>query len=235
MQAEAHGACRQALIRHQGEFAMSQSRKRHWEEVYRTNAAHEVGWYQAHPTTSLNLIASTGVQKTGKLIDVGGGDSTLVDHLLDRGFEHLTVLDISSAALERAKARLDDRASLVTWIESDVTDFRSSETYDVWHDRAVFHFFTEAKDRTRYIEKMDRVVGPQGHVILATFGQDAPPTCSGLPVMRYSPHDLASAVGNEFELVEFLEQPHKTPGGKMQPFLYCRFRRRTGEMGTYRH
>ncbi len=204
---------------------MNQLRKAHWEEVYLTTAADEVGWYQTHPIMSLNLIESTGVQKTGSLIDVGGGDSILVDHLLDQGFEHVTVLDISSAALERAKARVGDRASLVTWVEGDVTGFRSSETYDVWHDRAVFHFLTDAEDRTRYIEAMDSVVGAQGHVIIATFGPDAPPTCSGLPVVRYDPRSLATELGNGFELVESLEQLHRTPGGKIQPFIYCRFTR----------
>lgn len=202
-------------------------RKTHWEEVYRTTAADDLGWYQAHPTMSLNLIESTGVQKTRSLIDVGGGDSTLVDHLLDQGFEHLTVLDISSTALERAKARLGDHAYRVTWIEGDVTDFRSSKKYDVWHDRAVFHFLTDAEDRTRYLESMNRVVSAQGHVIIATFGYEAPPICSGLPIACYSPQFLAAAVGKGYELVESIEQLHRTPGGKQQPFIYCRFTRRT--------
>ncbi|HBP89067.1 MAG TPA: SAM-dependent methyltransferase [Nitrospiraceae bacterium] len=205
---------------------MSQLRKTHWENVYRTTAADELGWYQAHPTMSLNLIDSTRVGKNGNLIDVGGGDSTLVDHLLAQGFEHVTVLDISPTALERAKARLGDRAHLVTWIEGDVTDFRSSKKYDVWHDRAVFHFLIDAEDRTRYLESMNKVVGAQGHVIMATFAYEAPPTCSGLPVVRYSPQFLAVAVGNDFELVESVEQVHRTPGGKQQPFIYCRFTRR---------
>jgi len=200
-------------------------RKTHWEDVYRTTAADELGWHQAHPSMSLNLIESTRVVKTGSLIDVGGGDSTLVDHLLNQGFEHITVLDISPTALERAKARLGGRAHRVTWIVDDVTDFRSSKTYDVWHDRAVFHFLTDAKDRTRYLESMNRVVSSQGHVIMATFAYEAPPTCSGLPVVRYSPQFLAAAVGKGFELVEAVEQLHRTPGGKKQPFIYCRFTR----------
>jgi len=202
------------------------NRKKHWEKLYRTTAADEVGWYQAHPTMSLNLIESTGVQKTGNLIDVGGGDSTLVDHLLDQGFEHVTVLDISAAALERAKARLGNRARLVTWIEGDATDFRSSKTYDVWHDRAVFHFLTDEEDREKYRETMNSVVSAQGHVIMATFAYEAPPTCSGLPVVRYSPQFLALAIGNVFDLIESFEELHITPGGKQQPFIYCRFTRR---------
>ena len=175
---------------------------------------------------SLNLIESTRVQKTANLIDVGGGDSTLVDHLLNQGFTHLTVLDISSAALKRAKARLDGRAHLVTWIEGDVTDFRSSKTYDVWHDRAAFHFLTEAEDREKYCETMNRAVSAQGHAIIATFAYEAPPTCSGLPVVRYSPEFLTLAMGSNFDFIESLEELHMTPGGTKQPFIYCRFTRR---------
>lgn len=201
-------------------------RKTHWEDVYRTTTAEELGWYQAHPTVSLNLIESTGVQKTGSLIDVGGGDSTLVNHLLDQGFEGITVLDISSGALERAKARLGERAHLVTWIEGDVTDFRSSKTYEVWHDRAVFHFLTDAEDREKYRESMNKAVSAQGHVIIANFAYEAPPTCSGLPVVRYSPQFLALAIGNDFDLVEWVEQLHQTPAGKKKPFINCRFTRR---------
>lgn len=201
-------------------------KKTHWEEVYRTTAAEEVGWYQTHPAMSLSLIESTRVAKFGRLIDVGGGDSTLVDHLLEHGFEHITVLDLSSAALERAKARLGERANRVTWIEGDVTDFRSSTTYDVWHDRALFHFLTEEEDRTRYLESMNRVLRPQGHVIIATFAYEGPPTCSGLPVVRYSPQFLAIAIGKNYDFVESVEQLHRTPGGHKQPFIYCRFRKR---------
>ncbi|MEX2493238.1 MAG: class I SAM-dependent methyltransferase [Nitrospirales bacterium] len=201
-------------------------RKAHWEDVYRTTAADELGWYQTHPTMSLRLIESTSVQKTGNLIDVGGGDSTLVDHLLHQGFEHVTVLDISSSALEKAKARLGDRASLVTWIEGDVTGFRSSKTYDLWHDRAVFHFLTDEEDREKYREAMNMALGAQGQVIIATFAYEAPPTCSGLPVVRYSPEFLGLAIGNDFDLVESFEELHHTPGGTKQPFIYCRFMRR---------
>lgn len=200
--------------------------KTHWEDVYRTTAADDLGWHQAHPTMSLNLIESTGVHKTANIIDVGGGDSTLVDHLLDQGIEHLTVLDISSTALERAKARLGAHALQVTWIEGDITDFRSSMTYDVWHDRAVFHFLTNEEDREQYRETMNTVVSPQGHAFIATFAYEAPPTYRGLPVVRYSPQFPALAVGNDFELIESFEELHLTPGGHKQPFIYCRFTRR---------
>ncbi|MGB5055971.1 MAG: class I SAM-dependent methyltransferase [Nitrospirales bacterium] len=204
---------------------MNQFRKTHWENVYRTTASEEFGWRQAHPTLSMNLIQATGVQKTGSLIDVGGGDSTLVDHLLDQDFDHITVLDISASALERAKARLGDRADLVTWIEADITDFRSSKTYDVWHDRAAFHFLTEAEDREQYCETMNRAVSAQGHVIIATFAYEAPPTCSGLPVVCYSPEFLTLAIGSNFDFIESFEEIHMTPGGTKQPFIYCHFTR----------
>lgn len=201
-------------------------RKTHWEDVYRTTASQALGWYQIHPTLSLNLIQATGVQKTGSLIDVGGGDSTLVDHLLDQHFDHVTVLDISGVALERAKARLGDRANHVTWIETDVTDFHSTGTYDVWHDRAIFHFLTEAEDREKYCETMNRAVSAHGHVIIATFAYEAPPTCSGLPVVCYSPEFLALAIGSDFVFIESFEELHTTPEGTKQPFIYCRFTRR---------
>ncbi|GJL58847.1 MAG: hypothetical protein NPIRA03_17040 [Nitrospirales bacterium] len=201
-------------------------RKTHWEDVYRTTASPALEWYQAHPTLSLNLIQATGIQKTGRLIDVGGGDSTLVDHLLEQQFGHVTVLDISGVALERAKARLGDRANHVTWIETDVTDFHSTGTYDVWHDRAVFHFLTEAEDREKYCETMNRAVSAHGHVIIATFAYEAPPTCSGLPVVRYSPEFLTLAIGSNFVFIESFEELHTTPEGTKQPFIYCRFTRR---------
>ncbi len=156
----------------------------------------------------------------------GGGDSTLVDHLLDPDFDRITVLDISASALERAKARLGDLADFVTWIEADITDFRSSKTFDVWHDRAMFNFLTEAEDREKYCETMNRAVSAQGHVIISTFGYEAPPTCSGLPVMRYSPEFLTLAIGSNFEIVESFEELHHTPGGTKQPFIFCRFTRR---------
>ncbi|MEO8327650.1 MAG: class I SAM-dependent methyltransferase [Nitrospirota bacterium] len=167
------------------------NRKTHWEDVYRTTAAEELGWYQGHPTKSLSLIQSTGIQKPGPLIDVGGDDSKLLDQLLDQGFGLVTVLDISAAALGRAKTRLGDRADLVTWIEADITDFCLFKTYDVWHDRAAFHFLTEAEDREKYCETMNRAVSPQGQVLIATFAFEASPTCSGSPVVRYSPEFLA--------------------------------------------
>jgi SAM-dependent methyltransferase len=201
-------------------------RKDHWEDTYRTTAADEVGWYQAHPAMSLNLIASAGVDQSARLIDVGGGDSTLIDHLLDLGFQKVTVLDISGSALARAQSRLGGRASQVTWIESDITHVGNLGPYDLWHDRAVFHFLTDPDDRRRYLATLTQALVPHGHLIMATFGHEAPPICSGLPVVRYDARSLANELRREFELVEDCEQVHKTPGGKIQPFMYCRFLRR---------
>ena len=202
-------------------------RTAHWEHIYRTQASDELGWYQAHPTLSLRLIQATGIGITAQVINVGGGDSSLVDLLLDQGFEHVTVLDLSAAALERAKARLGDRARRVTWIEGDVTGFRSSQKYDLWHDRAVFHFLTDGEDRTQYRQTMNEAVGANGHVIIATFALNAPPKCSGLEVVRYRPASLSAEVGQGFELVEALDEVHVTPTGNTQPFIYCHLVRRT--------
>jgi SAM-dependent methyltransferase len=207
-------------------------RKEHWEDTYRTTAADEVGWYQAYPAMSLKLIASAGVDPSARLIDVGGGDSTLVDHLLDLGFQKVTVLDISGVALARAQSRLGDRAGQVTWIEGDITQGGALGPYDLWHDRAVFHFLTDPEDRRRYLDTLLQALPPHGHLIMATFGHDAPPTCSGLPVVRYDTRSLANELGREFELVEDCEHVHRTPGGKSQPFIYCRFLRRAGMSST---
>ena len=202
-------------------------RKAHWEQTYRAKASHELGWYQAYPTLSSQLIESTGVGKSADIIDVGGGDSTLVDVLLDRGFTHVTVLDISSLALDRTKARLGARSRFVTWIEGDVTQLSTTQAYDVWHDRATFHFLTDAEDRKRYIQAMNRSVRASGHVIISTFAPDAPPTCNGLDVVRYSPQALCAEIGQGFKLIEAQGQIHITPIGTEQAFIYCHLKRPT--------
>lgn len=196
--------------------------KEHWEHVYRTRQSDQVSWYQEHPESSLRLIRATGVPKTAKIIDVGGGASKLVDELLADGYSELTVLDLSATALEAAKKRLGDRASAVKWIEADVTrvDFPSFE-YDVWHDRAVFHFLTSPEDRDAYVSAVLKTVKRGGHVIVATFADDGPDHCSGLPVMRYSADELHSEFGKSFALVAHEKEAHETPSGVVQQFLYC--------------
>ena len=196
--------------------------KTHWEEVYTANPATEVSWFQDHSPLSLRLIAETGVAPTGRIIDVGGGASTLVDDLLARHFEHVTVLDISAAALAVAQARLGARASQVSWLEADITTVAlPHHYYDVWHDRAVFHFLTRAEDRQRYVLAVRHAVKPGGHVIVATFAADGPLRCSGLEVMRYSPGSLHAEFGEAFELVESAREMHETPFGTEQKFIYC--------------
>ncbi|MCX5823150.1 MAG: class I SAM-dependent methyltransferase [Deltaproteobacteria bacterium] len=204
---------------------MSFDRKSHWENVYTEKTPSEVSWYQLEPAVSLELIVSTGISRAGKIIDVGGGASVLVDKLLDQGFQDLTVLDVSSKALDYAKERLGNRAGAVKWIEADITKFESSKKYDLWHDRAVFHFLTDEDDRKKYVQNMNKALNPGGHVIIAAFSIDGPLKCSGLDVERYSPEKMNNELGNSFELVKSEDEGHMTPGGKEQKFTYSYFRK----------
>lgn len=202
-------------------------RRSHWEHIYSSKAPTEVSWYQVHPEKSLELIARTGAKKTAQIIDVGGGASTLVDDLLVRGFQNVTVLDVASAALERAKARLGERASRVTWVVADVTQVSlAHHYYDVWHDRAVFHFLTDAEDRRRYVKAVYESLKPGGHIIVATFAPDGPQKCSGLNIVRYSPDELHDEFGESFQLVESAAEAHPTPFGTEQRFIYCYCRKK---------
>ena len=201
-------------------------RKAHWEAIYTTKAPTDVSWFQASPDLSLELIAATGAGKNARIIDVGGGASMLVDQLLEARCTRVTVLDISAAALRHAKERLGQRADHVTWLEADVTAGRLAGTFDVWHDRAVFHFLTDTDDRKRYIEALDRSVPSGGHLIIAAFAPEGPPRCSGLEVRRYSPAALQEELGERFELVETRRELHTTPSKAQQAFLYARFRKR---------
>jgi len=196
--------------------------KNHWEKVYSSKATDAVSWFQPHADCSLDLIKATGVGRDASIIDVGGGASTLVDDLLANGFTNVTVLDLSAAALAAARKRLGLRASDVRWIEADITraDLPAS-LYDVWHDRAVFHFLTSPEDRASYVKAVFRSVKPSGHVIVATFAEDGPAQCSGLPVMRYQPESLHAEFGDAFQLVEHQKEAHHTPFGTVQQFVYC--------------
>ncbi len=197
-------------------------RKAHWEHIYATKPADGVSWYQPHADQSLALIRGTGTPHSGAIIDVGGGASTLVDDLLANGYTDLTVLDLSAAALETARRRLASRAGLATWLEGDVTAVElPARRYDVWHDRAVFHFLTEEKDRRAYVTAVLRAVKPLGHVIIATFAADGPTHCSGLPVVRYSPDQLHAELGASFTLQHAAREAHHTPFGTVQQFVYC--------------
>ena len=204
---------------------MSFNRKNHWENVYGQKKPVEVSWYQVEPTVSMEFIASTEIDYAAEIIDVGGGASVLVDRLLDQGFQDLTVLDISSKAIHYAQERLGRRAKSVSWIEADVTEFESSVQYDVWHDRAVFHFLTDAKDRTKYMRRLEEAVKPGGHVIIAAFAIDGPPKCSGLDIEQYSPEKMKNEFGDSFELVNSVSEVHITPWNKEQKFIYCYFKK----------
>jgi len=196
--------------------------KDHWERVYTAKPVTAVSWYQDHAAQSLQLIRGTGVPRSAAVIDVGGGASTLVDDLLDDGWHKLTVLDLSAAALQAARQRLGPRAQTVHWLEANITEVQlPRHAYDVWHDRAVFHFLTADADRRAYVTAVQRAVKPGGHVIVATFAEDGPTQCSGLPVMRYTPTELHAQFGDAFSLLKQEREEHHTPGGAVQKFIYC--------------
>lgn len=196
-------------------------RQQHWEQVYSNRAADQVSWFQPHAASSLRLIAASA-DKDANIIDVGGGASVLVDDLLDAGFRKLTVLDLAESALAASRARLGERAQAVQWIAADVTRASlSTARYDVWHDRAVFHFLTDPADRARYVAQVLKSVKPGGRVIVAAFGPGGPLQCSGLDVMRYAPDALHDAFGAPFRLLGHETEIHYTPSGQEQEFVYC--------------
>jgi len=196
--------------------------REHWDKVYGGKDAEDVSWYRPHLDQSLDLIKLTGVGPEAAIIDVGGGASTLVDDLLARGYHNITVADISDEALAVARRRLGPRARNVTWRVGDITRSKLPRNeYDVWHDRAVFHFLTREEDRRAYIELVCRSVRTGGFVIVATFGPEGPEKCSGLPVARYSAEELRGAFGDAFQLVEKRDEFHRTPSGSEQEFVYC--------------
>lgn len=196
--------------------------KQHWEQIYSTKPSDAVSWFQDHADQSLRLIHNTRLGRNSAIIDVGAGASTLVDDLLAEGYTDLTVLDLSPAALMVAKQRLAKHAECVRWAEGDVTRAEFPvHRFDIWHDRAVFHFLTEPADRQAYVEQVVRSVRPGGHVIIATFAEDGPEKCSGLPVVRYQPESLHAEFGDAFLLVGHEKEAHHTPSGAVQQFVYC--------------
>ncbi|KFX64432.1 MULTISPECIES: class I SAM-dependent methyltransferase [Paraburkholderia] len=201
--------------------------KSHWEDVYRSKAPDAVSWYRAHLEVSLKLIVEVASDRNAAVIDVGGGESTLVDDLLLRGYRNLTVLDMSAVALDTTRKRLGSIAGQVTWVESDITMVDLPEhRYDVWHDRAVFHFLTESSQRDAYVHLLTRALRPGGHAVIATFGPLGPNRCSRLDVRRYDAEQLSDEFGAGFELVTSTLEDHHTPAGSSQQFLYCCFRKR---------
>ncbi len=201
--------------------------KNHWENVYTKKSADTVSWFQPHAEKSLSIIQNMNVSKDVNILDVGGGASTLVDDLLAQGYKNLSVLDLSASALNVAKQRLGDSAKKVTWLEEDVTKLNlEKHSIGVWHDRAVFHFLTDELDRQRYVETVLKAVKPSGFVIIATFAEDGPKECSGLPVQRYSAEGIHNEFGSPFELLGHEKESHQTPSGLQQHFVYCYCRKK---------
>jgi 2-polyprenyl-3-methyl-5-hydroxy-6-metoxy-1,4-benzoquinol methylase len=196
--------------------------KTHWETIYTTKAPEEVSWYRAHLETSLALIEKAAGELSASIIDVGGGESTLVDDLIARGYRNITVLDISQTALDVARKRLGPAAEHVHWLAADITTVQLDPgAYDVWHDRAVFHFLTSNEQRAAYVRNVAHAVKPGGHVIVSAFGLEGPAKCSGLDVVRYDAESLHGQFGKRFHLVESSKELHHTPFNTTQQFLYC--------------
>ncbi|HET7681653.1 MAG TPA: class I SAM-dependent methyltransferase [Xanthobacteraceae bacterium] len=200
-------------------------RKAHWQGVYSSKSETEVSWFEQSPAMSLDLIRRSGAGSGTSIIDVGGGASRLVDALLDSGYRAITVLDLSEKALSVARARLGPRASQVRWIAADVTRWEPEQKYDLWHDRAAFHFLTDPDERRAYVERLMRGTSPGAQVIIGTFAPDGPERCSGLPVARHDANSLQQAFGESFELEETRPYEHRTPGGGIQRFQFSRFRK----------
>jgi SAM-dependent methyltransferase len=203
----------------------SESRHTHWQNVYTKKGENEVSWFQENPAPSLELIAQVGATPASAIIDIGAGASRLVDSLIDRGFKDVTVLDLSEAALDAAKARLGSSAAQVDWIVADATVWEPLKAYDIWHDRATFHFLTEECDRAAYVARLERAVKVGGYAIIATFALDGPERCSGLPVVRYDSASLSQTLGRRLQLVHTRQDTHATPWGSNQSFQFSVFRR----------
>lgn len=204
----------------------SNSTKQHWEKIYQMkDTAREVSWYQDTPKTSINLILSTGVDKNVSIIDIGGGDSTLVDKLLELGFKNIFVLDISAEALQKAKIRLGEKAKFVTWIETDILEFDTESRFDIWHDRAAFHFLTKKEDIARYVEIADKIIKPNGYLIISTFAMNGPKKCSGLDITQYSEDSIKKTYQKNFSHIRSFKEIHTTPFNTKQNFLFNLFKR----------
>jgi SAM-dependent methyltransferase len=197
----------------------------HWRRIYAERRSDELSWTEAAPAASLTLIDEAGLPIDAAILDVGGGMSKLAAELLRHGYGDVTVADISAEALARAKADLGEAASRVSWVEADVRSHDFHRRFDLWHDRALFHFMVEPADRDGYLATLNRSLRPSGHVILATFGPDGPTQCSGLPVLRYDAESLRGALGDDFELVSSQLTEHRAPSGRSQQFLYAHLRR----------
>ncbi|MEI8114905.1 MAG: class I SAM-dependent methyltransferase [Bacteroidia bacterium] len=200
-------------------------RKNHWENIYQTKELKDVSWYQRTPETSLNFIQLANLPRNAKIIDIGGGDSLLVDHLIDLGYLDITVLDISAKSLDKAKQRLGDRASNVHWIVADISNFRPSRKYDLWHDRAAFHFLTDETEIENYVKTVQLCIQPSGILIIGTFSEQGPRKCSGIEIKQYSEMSIYERFMSCFEKIQCITVDHQTPTGSIQNFVFCYLRK----------
>jgi SAM-dependent methyltransferase len=200
-------------------------RKKHWENIYQTKENKEVSWYQPIPVTSLNFLQQFNIPITAKIIDVGGGDSFLVDHLLDLGYQDITILDISELALDRAKQRLSDRATKVKWIVADAATFKPTEKYDFWHDRATFHFLTKDQEIENYVDTVQQSISTTGILVIGTFSELGPGKCSGIEITQYSETTMTNLLRKFFEKIKCITVDHRTPFDTLQNFIFCSFRK----------
>ncbi|HOY97238.1 MAG TPA: class I SAM-dependent methyltransferase [Catalimonadaceae bacterium] len=200
-------------------------RKKHWENIYLTKDLKDVSWFQPTPETSLDFFTQFNVPKTAKVIDIGGGDSLLVDHLLELGFQDISVLDISAAAIERAKQRLGEKAINVNWIVADAATFKPTEKYDFWHDRAAFHFLTDELEISNYLQTAQENINPTGVLVIGTFSEQGPKKCSGIEIKQYSEPTMTERLKTFFEKIKCITVDHKTPFDTIQNFVFCSFRK----------
>lgn len=200
-------------------------RKKHWENIYRTKELKDVSWFQPTPETSLDFFEQFKVPTTAKVIDIGGGDSFLVDHLLELGYQDISVLDISAAAIDRAKQRLGGKAKNVKWIIADAATFKPTEKYDFWHDRAAFHFLTDEEEISSYLQTAQKSINPTGVLVIGTFSEQGPKKCSGIEIKQYSETTMTDRLKKFFDKIKCITVDHKTPSNTIQNFVFCSFRR----------
>ncbi|QIA09419.1 class I SAM-dependent methyltransferase [Draconibacterium halophilum] len=200
-------------------------RKKHWEEIYKSKNTAEVSWFQASPTTSLQFVKEFNLPLSARIIDVGGGDSFMVDRLLEMGYRNITVLDISETAIRKAKERLGEKAKKVKWIVADAATFQPTEKYDLWHDRAAFHFLTGKQEISNYVDTISSYVKPGGYLVLGTFSEQGPTKCSGIEIQQYSESTMTGLLKTFFNKIRCISVDHKTPSNSLQNFIFCSFRR----------
>ncbi|MBL7741147.1 MAG: methyltransferase domain-containing protein [Chitinophagaceae bacterium] len=201
-------------------------RKSHWENIYDTKTEQEVSWFQPYPKTSVEFLELFNLPLTANIIDIGGGDSHLVDVLLDKGYQNIWVLDISANAIEKAKSRLGERSAVVQWVVSDITEFKPSVQFDFWHDRAAFHFLTTEEKINKYVSIAEHAIKKNGYLVLGTFSEQGPKKCSGLEIKQYSEASMSSRFEASFERIKCIQEDHVTPFNTTQNFLFCSFKRK---------